>query len=143
MADRDPHGRIVEGGEISKRGPLKTIGTGVTNSMTSPHRSHKTRSKGDWRHHPIMVSLSRTRKPHSHQPFSMLNNTSIPTTPGIDIPSDNLHVKDLLFVELITGMGWSNENQETRVQALLTLSVDKMVKSLQHRQDIILIPRHW
>jgi hypothetical protein len=43
MADRDPHGRIVEGGAISKRGPLNTIGTGVTNSMTSPHRPQKTR----------------------------------------------------------------------------------------------------
>jgi hypothetical protein len=39
--------------------------------------------------------------------------------------------------------GWSHEKQQTRAQALLTLSVDKMVKSLQHRQDMILIPRHW
>ncbi len=80
--------------------------------------------------------------------------------------------KGLCFVESITGMGsnpkrtemdhedtdpqtdpnicfqvvvrgWSNENQQTRAQTLLTLSVDKMVKSLQHQKDIILIPRHW
>jgi hypothetical protein len=73
MTDRDPHGRTTEGGVISKRGPLNTIGTGVTNSMSSPHRLHKTRSKGTWRHHPIMVSVSHTRKPHRQQSFNILN----------------------------------------------------------------------
>jgi hypothetical protein len=76
MSDRDPHGRIVETRTISKRGHLNTIGTGVTNSMVSPHRSHKTRSKDDWRHHPIMTSLSLMRKPHRQQPLSMLNLSS-------------------------------------------------------------------
>ena len=73
MVDRDSHGRTVEGGAISKRGPLNTFGTGVTNSMTSPHRSHKTISKGDWKHHPILVYLSRTRETHREQPPRMPN----------------------------------------------------------------------
>jgi hypothetical protein len=59
--------------EISKRGPLNTIGTGVTNSMSSPHRSYKTRSKDDWKHHPILTSLSRTREPYRKQTHRMIN----------------------------------------------------------------------
>ena len=47
MVDRDTHGRIMEGGAIPKWGPPNTIGTGVTNSMTSPHGSPRTRPKGD------------------------------------------------------------------------------------------------
>jgi hypothetical protein len=39
--------------------------------------------------------------------------------------------------------GWSNKNQQTRARTLLALSVDKMVKSLQLQQDMILIPKHW
>ena len=105
-------------------------------------------------------------------PTCQQTNTSTPATPGTDIPSANLHQRGLHFVESITGMGSipkraemdhedtdsqtdpnirfqmvvrgrSNKNQQTRAQALLTLSVDKMVKSLQHQQDIILIPRDW
>ena len=77
MVDRDTHGRIMEGRAIPKRGPPNTIGTGVTNSMTSPHRSPKTRPKGDRKHHTIMVSLSRTREPHRKQPLRMLNQSSV------------------------------------------------------------------
>jgi hypothetical protein len=47
MVDRDTHGRIMEGGAIPKWGPPNTIGTGVTNSMASPHGSPRTRPKDD------------------------------------------------------------------------------------------------
>ncbi len=37
----------------------------------------------------------------------------------------------------------SNKNQKTRAETLLVLPIGKMVKSLQHHQDILLIPRDW
>jgi hypothetical protein len=99
-------------------------------------------------------------------------NTRAPDTLGTDIPSANLHVKGLHFVERITGVGsnprraameedntdpqtdpnirfqvvvrgWSDQNQQTRAKTLLALPTDKMVTSLQHHQDILLIPRDW
>ena len=99
-------------------------------------------------------------------------NTLAPDTPRTDTPSANLHVQGLHFVERITGMGsnprkaetededtdpqtdpnirfqvvvrgWSNKNQKTRAETLLALPIGKMVKSLQHHQDILLIPRDW
>ena len=99
-------------------------------------------------------------------------NTRAPDTLGNDIPSANLHVKGLHFVERITGVGsnprraameedntdpqtdpnirfqvvvrgWSDQNQQTRAKTLLALPTDKMVTSLQHHQDILLIPRDW
>jgi hypothetical protein len=99
-------------------------------------------------------------------------NTPTPDTLEIDIPSVNLHVKGLDFVERISGVrsnlrrtemedentdpqtdpdiqfqvrvkGWSDLKQQTRAKTLLTLSDEKMVKSLQHHRDIILIPRSW
>ncbi len=99
-------------------------------------------------------------------------NTRAPDTLGTDIPSANLHVKGLHFVERITGVGsnprraemqedntdpetdpnirfqvvvrgWSDQNQQTRAKTLLVLPTDKMVTSLQHHQDILLIPRDW
>jgi DNA-directed RNA polymerase subunit RPC12/RpoP len=39
--------------------------------------------------------------------------------------------------------GWSDQNQQTRAKTLLALPTDKMVTSLQHHQDILLIPRDW
>jgi hypothetical protein len=88
-------------------------------------------------------------------------NTLTPDTLGIDIPSANLHVQGVHFVERITGVGsnprraemededtdpqtdpnirfkvvvrgWSNKNQQTRAETLLALPIDRMVKSLQH-----------
>ena len=70
-------------------------------------------------------------------PTCQETNTSTPATPGTDIPSANLHVKGLHFVDRITGMGLDPKRTE------MDHEDDKMVKSLQHRQDIILIPRHW
>jgi len=99
-------------------------------------------------------------------------NTQTPDTLEIDIPSANLHAKDLHFVERVTGVrsnprrvemedentdpqtdpnirfqvavrGWSDQIQQTRAKTLLALPADKMVTSLQHRQDILLIPRDW
>ena len=61
MVDRDSHGRTMAGRAIPKRGPPNTIGTGITDSMESPHRSPRTKPKGDRKHHPIMVSLSHIR----------------------------------------------------------------------------------
>ena len=97
-------------------------------------------------------------------------NTPTPDTPKRDIPSANLHVKGLHFVERISGVGpnprrteiedentnpqtdsnirfqvairgWSDRNQQTRAETLLALSAEKMVKALQLRRDILLIPR--
>ena len=39
--------------------------------------------------------------------------------------------------------GWSDRNHQTRAETLLALSTEKMVKALQIRQDILLIPREW
>ena len=39
--------------------------------------------------------------------------------------------------------GWSDLKQQNRAETLLTLSDQKMVKSLQHHRDILLIPRSW
>jgi hypothetical protein len=39
--------------------------------------------------------------------------------------------------------GWSDPKQQTRTKAFLALSDEKMVKSVQLHQDIILIPRSW
>ncbi len=90
----------------------------------------------------------------------------------IDIPSANLHVMDLDFVERISGVrmtprdtemedentdpqtdpdiqfqvrvkGWSDLKQQNRVETLLTLPDRKMVKSLQNHRDILLIPKSW
>ena len=98
MSDRDPHGRIVETRTISKRGHLNTIGTGVTNSMVSPHRSHKTRSKDNWKYHPI-------REPHRKQSLRMINlpdmvhdNIQYMLSPKM-CPSTNLHEKRTLCRE--------------------------------------------
>ena len=77
MVDRDTHGRTMSGRVIPKRGPPNTIGTGITDSMESPHRSPRTKPKGDRKHHPIMVSLSHTSESHRKQPFSMLNLPSV------------------------------------------------------------------
>jgi hypothetical protein len=122
-------------------------------------------------YHP-RCSYTRYNASRTPFPTCQETNTLTPATPGTDIPSANSHVKCLHFVERITGMGsnpkrtemdhgdtdlqtdpnvrfrvvvrgWSNGNQLTRAQALLTLSVDKMEKSLQHREDIILIPTDW
>jgi hypothetical protein len=83
-----------------------------------------------------------------------------------------MHKRDIHFVENITGLGsnpkgtemnldemdpqtdpnirfravirgWSNNNQQTRARALITLSEDKMTKTLRNKQDIIIIPQHW
>ena len=99
-------------------------------------------------------------------------NTPTPDTLEIDIPSANLHVMGLDFVERISGVrmiprstemedentdpqtdpdiqfqvrikGWSDLKQQNRAETLLTLSDQKMVKSLQHHRDILLIPRSW
>jgi hypothetical protein len=98
MVDRDTHGRIMDGGTIPKRGPLNTIGTGVTNSMVSPHRSHKTRSKDNWKYHPI-------REPHRKQSLRMINlpdmvhdNIQYMLSPKM-CPSTNLHEKRTLCRE--------------------------------------------
>ena len=95
-----------------------------------------------------------------------------PDTLEIDIPSANLHVKGLYFVERISGVGsnprrtemedentdpqtdpnirfqvvvrgWSDLKQQTRAKTLLALPDEKMVKSLQNHRDILLIPRYW
>ena len=89
-----------------------------------------------------------------------------------DIPSVNLHVMGLDFVERISGVrmiprstemedentdpqtdpdiqfqvrvkGWSDLIQQNRVKTLLTLSDKKMVKSIQNHRDILLVPRPW
>jgi hypothetical protein len=39
--------------------------------------------------------------------------------------------------------GWIDLTQQNRVKTILTLSNKKMVKSLQHHRDILLIPRSW
>jgi hypothetical protein len=39
--------------------------------------------------------------------------------------------------------GWSDLKQQNRAKTLLTLSDKKMVKSLQHHRDILLVPRSW
>ncbi len=39
--------------------------------------------------------------------------------------------------------GWSDQIQQTRAKTLLSLTTDKMIASLQHHQDILLIPRDW
>ncbi len=99
-------------------------------------------------------------------------NTPTPDTRESDIPSANLHVKGLYFIECISGVGsnprrtemedentdpqtdpnirfqvvvrgWSDRNQQTRAETLLALSNEKMVKALQLHQDILLIPRDW
>jgi hypothetical protein len=99
-------------------------------------------------------------------------NTPTPDTKEIDIPSANLHVMGLDFVERISGVrmiprsaemedentdsqtdpdiqfqvrikGWSDLKQQNRAKTLLTLSDKKMVKSLQHHRDILFIPRSW
>jgi hypothetical protein len=99
-------------------------------------------------------------------------NTPTPDTLEIDIPSANLHVKGLDFVERISGVrlnprstemedentdpqkdpdiqfqvrvkDWSDLKQQNRAKTLLTLSDEKMVKSLQHHRDILLIRRSW
>ena len=69
MADRDYHGRTVEGGAIPRRGPPNTFGTWVTNDMASPNGPLTPRSEGDRRYHPNMAPLSCTRK----QPLRMPN----------------------------------------------------------------------
>jgi hypothetical protein len=88
-------------------------------------------------------------------------NTLTPDTLGTDIPSANLHVKSLYFVERISGVGsnprraqmqdentdpqtdpnirfqvvvrgWSDQNQQTRAKTLLALPTDTIIRSLQH-----------
>jgi hypothetical protein len=39
--------------------------------------------------------------------------------------------------------GWSDQIQQTRAKTLLSLTTDKMIASLQHHQDILLIPKDW
>jgi hypothetical protein len=39
--------------------------------------------------------------------------------------------------------GWSDLQQQNRAKTLLTLSDEKMTKSLQRHRDILLIPRSW
>jgi hypothetical protein len=88
-------------------------------------------------------------------------NTLTPDTLGTDIPSANLHVKGLYFVERISGVGsiprrvemqdentdpqtdpnirfqvvvrgWSDQNHQTRAKTLLALPTDTIIRSLQH-----------
>ena len=99
-------------------------------------------------------------------------NIPTPDTLERDTPSANLHIKGLDFVERISGVrlnprrtemkdentdpqtdpnirfqvvvrGWSELKQQTRTKTLLALPTEKMVKALQLRQDILLIPRDW
>ena len=118
--------------------------------------------------------MSANKKPNYYYPCPTCQeiNTPTPDTREIDIPSANLHVMGLDFVERISGVrmiprstemedentdpqtdpdiqfqvrikGWSDLKQQNRAETLLTLSDQKMVKSLQHHRDILLIPRSW
>ncbi len=115
----------------------------------------------------MALNLARTRRIHAQH---VRRSTHRPLER--DIPSVNLHVKGIHFLEHSSGVGpnpsrtemedentdpqtdsnirfqvairgWSDRNQQTRAETLLALAAEKMVKSLQLRREILLIPRDW
>jgi hypothetical protein len=63
---------ISDGCQSTTNKPVINVILGV-DGRASSNGSHKTRSKGDRRHHPIMAPLSRTRQPYKQKPLRMPN----------------------------------------------------------------------